>query len=178
MKEIVITLLVALLILLIFKGKYNKYEPIVITHIDTLIKHDTIRKFKKGDSIPFIVLGIDTTTIHDTIRIIQDYASIKSYSDTFRIDTDNYVSIQDTIFKNKIIGRSYFSNFTQKTIRIETTKTIPSKIELYLGFLGDLRRFDEKVGIGVGLAIKVPKKGLFTFGATTNQYSLGIYKSF
>jgi hypothetical protein len=178
MKEIVITLLVALLILLIFKGEYNKYEPIVITHIDTLIKHDTIRKFKKGDSIPFIVLGIDTTTIHDTIRIIQDYASIKSYSDTFRIDTDNYVSIQDTISKNKIIGRSYFSNFTQKTIRIETTKATPSKIELYLGLLGDLRRFDEKVGIGVGFAIKVPKKGLFTFGATTNQYSLGIYKSF
>jgi len=175
MKEIVITLLVAVLILFIFKGSYNKYEPIVVTHTDTLIKHDTIRKFKKGDSIPFVVLGIDTTTIHDTIRILQDYASIKSYSDTFRIDTDNYVSIQDTISKNKIIGRSYFSNFTQKTIRIETIKTIPSKIELYLGLLGDLRRFDEKVGIGVGFAIKVPKKGLFTFGATTNQYTIGYY---
>jgi hypothetical protein len=175
MKEVVITLLVAVLILFIFKGSYNKLEPVVITHIDTLIKHDTLRKFKKGDSIPFVVLGIDTTTIHDTIRILQDYASIKSYSDTFRIDTDNYVSIQDTISKNKIIGRSYFSNFTQKTIRIETIRATPSKIELYLGFLGDLRRFDEKVGIGVGLAIKVPKKGLFTFGATTNQYSIGYY---
>lgn len=175
MKEVVITLLVAVLILFIFKGKYNKYEPVVITHIDTLVKHDTIRKYKKGDSIPFVVLGIDTTTIHDTIRILQDYASIKSYSDTFRIDTDNYVSIQDTISKNKIIGRSYFSNFTQKTIRIETIKTIPSKIEIYLGLLGDLRRFDEKVGIGVGLAIKVPKKGLFTFGVTTNQYTIGYY---
>jgi len=175
MKEIVITLLVAVVILFIFKGSYNKYEPIVVTHTDTLIKHDTLRKFKKGDSIPFVVLGIDTTTIHDTIRILQDYASIKSYSDTFRIDTDNYVSIQDTISKNKIIGRSYFSNFTQKTIRIETIKTIPSKIELYLGLLGDLRRFDEKVGVGLGLAIKVPKKGLFTFGATTNQYTIGYY---
>ena len=26
-----------------------------------------------------------------------------------------------------------------------------------------------------GLAIKVPKKGLFTFGATTNQYTIGYY---
>ena len=178
MKEVVITLMVAVLILFIFKGRNNKYESVVITHIDTLVKHDTIRKFKKGDSIPFVVLGIDTTTIHDTIHILQDYSYVRAYSDTFRIDTDNYVSIQDTISKNKIIGRSYFSNFTQKTIRIETIKTEPSKIEVYLGLLGDLRRFDEKVGIGVGIAIKVPKKGLFTFGATTNQYSIGYYAKF
>ena len=105
MKEVVITLLVAVLILFIFKGNYNKYEPIIVTHTDTLVKHDTLRKFKKGDSIPFVVLGIDTTTIHDTIRILQDYSYVRAYSDTFRIDTDNYVSIQDTISKNKIIGR-------------------------------------------------------------------------
>lgn len=174
MKEVVITLLVAVLIFFIFKGR-DTIEPTIVTHIDTLVKHDTIRKFKKGDSIPFVVVGIDTTTIHDTLRILQDYSFVKAYSDTFRIDSDNYVSIQDTISKNKIIGRSYFSNFTQKTIRIESIKPIPSKIELYLGLLGDLRRFDEKVGIGVGFAIKVPKKGLFTFGATTNQYTIGYY---
>ena len=177
MKEVVITLLVAVLIFFIFKGR-EAIEPTIITHIDTLVKHDIIRKYKKGDSIPFVVLGVDTTTIHDTIRILQDYAYVRAYSDTFRIDTDNYVSIQDTISKNKIIGRSYFSNFTQKTIRIETIKTNPDKLEVYLGLLGDLRRFDEKVGVGVGIAIKVPKKGLFTFGATTNQYSIGYYAKF
>ena len=178
MKEVVITLLVAVLILFIFKGNHNNIEPIVVTHVDTIVKHDTLRKYKKGDSIPFVVVGIDTTTIHDTIRILQDYSYVRAYSDTFRIDTDNYVSIQDTISKNKIIGRSYFSNFTQKTIRIETIKTNPDKLEVYLGLLGDLRRFDEKVGVGVGIAIKVPKKGLFTFGATTNQYSIGYYAKF
>jgi acyl CoA:acetate/3-ketoacid CoA transferase len=177
MKEVVITLLVAVLILFIFKGNHNN-EPIVITQIDTIVKHDTLRKYKKGDSIPFVIVGIDTTTIHDTVRIVQDYSYVRAYSDTFRIDTDNYVSIQDTISKNKIIGRSYFSNFTQKTIRIESIKTEPSKTEVYLGLLGDLRRFDQKVGIGVGLAIKVPKKGLFTFGVTTNQYTIGFYTKF
>ena len=177
MKEVVITLLVAVLILFIFKGNYNKYEPIIVTHTDTLVKHDTLRKFKKGDSIPFVVLDTiyQIDQVHDTAYIVNDYNKIKVYTDTLRINTDNYVSIQDTISKNKIIGRSYFSNFTQKTIRIETTKTNPDKLEVYLGFLGDLRRFDEKVGIGVGIAIKVPKKGLFTFGATTNQYTIGYY---
>jgi hypothetical protein len=178
MKEVVITLLVAVLILFIFKGNHNNIEPIVITKVDTIVKHDTLRKYKKGDSIPFVIVGIDTTTIHDTIRIVQDYAYVRAYSDTFRIDTDNYVSIQDTISKNKIIGRSYFSNFTQKTIRIETIKTEPSKNEVYLGVLADLRAFDQKVGIGLGLGIKTAKNGLFTISATTNQYSIGFYTKF
>jgi len=178
MKEVVITLLVAVLILFIFKGNHNNIEPIVITKVDTIVKHDTLRKYKKGDSIPFVVVGIDTTTIHDTIRILQDYLYVRAYSDTFRIDTDNYVSIQDTISKNKIIGRSYFSNFTQKTIRIETIRTTPSKNELYWGVLADLRTFDNKVGIGVGLGFKTAQKGLFTISATTNQYSIGFYTKF
>ena len=177
MKEIVITLLVAVIILFIFRGNYNKIEPIVITHVDTIYKHDITKKFIKGDSIPFVVLGIDTTTIHDTIRILLDYAYVRAYSDTIKVDSSTFI-INDTISKNKILNRGFYADISQKTIRIETIKTDPSKIEVYLGLLGDLRRFDEKVGIGVGLAIKVPKKGLFTFGATTNQYSIGYYAKF
>jgi hypothetical protein len=45
-----------------------------------------------------------------------------------------------------------------------------------LGVLGDLRAFDNKIGLGVGLGIKTAKNGLFTINATTNQYSIGIYK--
>ena len=177
MKEIVITLLVAVIILFIFRGNYNKIEPIVITHVDTIYKHDITKKFIKGDSIPFVVLGIYTTTIHDTIRIIQDYLYVRAYSDTIKVDSSTFI-INDTISKNKILNRGFYADISQKTIRIETIKTNPSKLEVYLGLLGDLRRFDEKVGIGIGIAIKVPKKGLFTFGANTNQYSIGYYAKF
>jgi hypothetical protein len=45
-----------------------------------------------------------------------------------------------------------------------------------LGFLGDLRRFDNKLGLGVGLEFKTAKNDLFTFGVTTNQFSVGYYK--
>ena len=61
---------------------------------------------------------------------------------------------------------------------METIKTIPSKNEAFLGILADLRTFDNKVGIGVGLGIKTAKKGLFTISATTNQYSIGYYARF
>ena len=174
MKEIVITLLVAALILFIFKGNYNKIEPIVITQTDTIYKHDITRKFIKGDSIPFVVLGIDTTTIHDTIRIVQDYAYVRAYSDTIKVDSSTFI-INDTISKNKIQNRGFYADISQKTIKVETIRTIPSKNELYWGILGDLRASDNKLGIGLGLGFKTAKNSLFTISATTNQYSIGYY---
>jgi len=174
MKEIVITLLVAALILFIFKGNYNKIEPIVITQTDTIYKHDITRKFIKGDSIPFVVLGIDTTTIHDTIRIVQDYAYVRAYSDTIKVDSSTFI-INDTISKNKILNRGFYADISQKTIKVETIRTTPSKNEVYWGILGDLRASDNKLGIGLGLGFKTAKNSLFTISATTNQYSIGYY---
>ena len=174
MKDIVITLVIAVLLIFIFRGKYNGNEPIIVTHTDTIYKHDITKKYIKGDSIPFVVLDIDTTTIHDTVRIVQDYSYVRAYSDTIKIDSSTFV-INDTISQNKIKNRGFYADITQKTIKVETIRTIPSKNEFYWGVLGDLRRFDNKVGIGIGLGIKTAKKGLFTISATTNQYSIGYY---
>ena len=174
MKEIVITLLVAVLLIFIFKGRYTGNEPIIVTQTDTIYKHDITKKFIKGDSIPFVVLGIDTTKIHDTIRILQDYAYVRAYSDTIKVDSSTFI-INDTISKNKILNRGFYADISQKTIKVETTKTIPSKNELYWGILGDLRASDNKLGIGVGLGFKTAKNSLFTISASTNQYSIGYY---
>jgi len=174
MKEIVITLLVAVLLIFIFKGRYTGDEPIIVTHTDTIYNHEIIKKFIKGDSIPFVVLGIDTTLIHDTIRIVQDYAYVRAYSDTIKVDSSTFI-INDTISKNKILNRGFYADISQKTIKVETIKTIPFKNEVYWGILGDLRTFDNKVGIGLGLGLKTAKNGLFTISATTNQYSIGYY---
>ena len=177
MKEIVITLLVAVLLIFIFKGRYTGNEPIIVTQTDTIYKHDITKKYIKGDSIPFVVLGIDTTTIHDTVRIVQDYAYIRAYSDTIKVDSSTFI-INDTISKNKILNRGFYADISQKTIKLETIRTIPSKNEVYLGILADLRAFDQKVGIGLGLGFKTAKNGLFTISATTNQYSIGYYTKF
>jgi hypothetical protein len=174
MRDIVITLVIAVILIFIFKGRYNGNEPTIVTHTDTIYKHEITKKYIKGDSIPFVVLDIDTTLIHDTIRIIQDYASIKAYSDTIKVDSSTFI-INDTISQNKIKNRGFYADISQKTIKVETIKTIPSKNEAFLGILADLRTFDNKVGIGVGLGIKTAKKGLFTISATTNQYSIGYY---
>lgn len=177
MRDIVITIVIAVLIIFIFNGRYKGNEPTIVTHTDTIYKHDITKKYIKGDSIPFVVLGIDTTIVHDTVRIIQDYAYVRAYSDTIKVDSSTFI-INDTISQNKIKNRGFYADISQKTIKVETIKTIPSKNEVYWGILGDLRVFDNKLGIGVGLGFKMAKKGLFTISATTNQYSIGYYTKF
>lgn len=177
MKDIITAILIIAVLVLVLEPK-KETKPIVITKYDTTIQVKKIVKYKRGESIPFVVLDTihQIDEIHDTIRIISDYSRIYAYYDTLKLDSAQYVYVSDTISQNKILGRGYGGHFVQKEIRIETTKIMPPKFAVYWGVLGDYREFDKKVGFGFGLAFKMPKNGLFTLGATTNQYSIGIYK--
>jgi hypothetical protein len=177
-KNIVIAILVIIVFLFIKDKSSYIGQPSVIIDTDTVYQQKTFTKYIKGKSIPFVVL--DTTylidEVHDTITIVKDYNQVKVYSDTMRIDSIGYAYIQDTISQNKIQGRGFSANFNLPTITITKVITPKPKSEVYLGVLGDLRAFDNKVGLGLGLGFKTAKNGLFTINATTNHYSLGYYK--
>jgi hypothetical protein len=177
MKDIITAILIIAVLVLVLEPK-KETKPIVITKYDTIVEVKNIVKYKRGESIPFVVLDTihQIDEVHDTIRIISDYNRVYAYYDTLKLDSVQYVYVSDTISKNKILGRGYGGHFVQKEIRIQTTKIMPPKFAVYWGVLGDYREFDKKVGFGFGLAFKMPKNGLFTLGATTNQYSIGIYK--
>ena len=175
MKDIITAILIIAVLVLVLEPK-KETKPIVITKYDTIVEVKNIVKYKRGESIPFVVLDTIVKIEYDTIRIMSDYNRIYAYYDTLKLDSAQYVYVSDTISQNKILGRGYGGHFVEKTIRIETTKIMPPKFAVYWGVLGDYREFDKKVGFGFGLAFKMPKNGLFTLGATTNQYSLGIYK--
>jgi len=177
MKDIITAILIIAVLVLVLEPK-KETKPIVVTKYDTIVEVKNIVKYKRGESIPFVVLDtiVKIDEIHDTIRIMSDYNRIYAYYDTLKLDSAQYVYVSDTISQNKILGRGYGGHFVQKEIRIQTTKIMPPKFAVYWGVLGDYREFDKKVGFGFGLAFKMPKNGLFTLGATTNQYSLGIYK--
>jgi hypothetical protein len=177
MKDIITAILIIAVLVLVLEPK-KETKPIVITKYDTIVEVKNIVKYKRGESIPFVVLDtiVKVDEVHDTIRIISDYNRIYAYYDTLKLDSAQYVYVSDTISQNKILGRGYGGHFVEKTIRIETTKILPPKFAVYWGVLGDYREFDKKIGFGFGLAFKMPKNGLFTLGATTNQYSIGIYK--
>ena len=175
MKDIITAILIIAVLVLVLEPK-KETKPIVVTKYDTIVEVKNIVKYKRGESIPFVVLDTIVKIEYDTIRIMSDYNRIYAYYDTLKLDSAQYVYVSDTISQNKILGRGYGGHFVEKTIRIETTKIMPPKFAVYWGVLGDYREFDKKVGFGFGLAFKMPKNGLFTLGATTNQYSLGIYK--
>jgi hypothetical protein len=177
-KNIVIAILVIIVFLFIKDKSSYIGQPSVIIDTDTVYQQKTFTKYIKGKSIPFVVL--DTTylidEVHDTITIVKDYNQVKVYSDTMRIDSLGYAYIQDTISQNKIQGRGFSANFNLPTITITKVITPKPKKEVYLGVLGDLRAFDNKLGLGLSLGYKTAKNGLFTINATTNHYSLGYYK--
>ena len=177
MRDIITAILIIAVLVLVLEPK-KENPPVVITKYDTIVEVKNILKYKKGDSIPFVVLDTihQIDEVHDTIRIVNDYNKVYAYYDTLKLDSAQYVYVSDTISQNKILGRGYGGHFIQKVIRIETTKIRPDRFAVYWGVLGDYREFDKKVGFGFGLGFKMPKNGLFTIGATTNQYSLGIYK--
>jgi hypothetical protein len=177
MRDIITAILIIAVLVLVLEPK-KETKPIVITKYDTIVEVKNIVKYKRGESIPFVVLDtiVKIDEVHDTIRIMSDYNRVYAYYDTLKLDSAQYVYVSDTISQNKILGRGYGGHFVEKTIRIETTKIMPPKFAVYWGVLGDYREFDKKVGFGFGLAFKMPKNGLFTLGATTNQYSIGIYK--
>ena len=176
MKDIITAILIIAVLVLVLEPK-KETKPIVITKYDTIVEVKNIVKYKRGESIPFVVLDtiVKIDEVHDTIKI-SDYSRVYAYYDTLKLDSAQYVYVSDTISQNKILGRGYGGHFVEKTIRIETTKIKPDRFAVYWGVLGDYREFDKKVGFGFGLAFKMPKNGLFTLGATTNQYSIGIYK--
>jgi len=173
MKDVIITILICVVIVLFFRTDTTPNEPIIEVHTDTIYQNKVFTKIKEGKDVPYKV--IDTLQIHDTLRIVQDYFQVKEFKDTIYQDSCRFVII-DTIGKNTLLGRRFEANLTFKTY--ETTKTIwmPEQKSLYLGIIGDLRTFDNKLGIGVGLNYNVPKKALFSIGYTTNQISVGYYK--
>ena len=176
-KNIIIAILV-IIVFLFLKDKSSYIgQPSVIVDTDTVYQQKTFTKFIKGKSIPFVVLDTiyNIDEVHDTITIVKDYNQVKVYSDTMRIDSLGYAYIQDTISHNKIQGRGFKAEISEKTIYVTKTIIPKPKKEVYLGVLGDLRAFDNKVGLGIGLGYKTAKNGLFTINATTNHYSLGYY---
>ena len=176
-KNLVIAVLLIVVALFLFSDpSYNGGSVTIVR--DTVYQQKTFTKYKKGNDIHSYTILTDSVHIHDTVEVLTDYMRKYAYSDTIRFDTNNVVFIQDTVTQNKIVGRSVGLNIQEKTIYITKTIQPKDKTALYFGFLTDLRQENKQLGVGVGVAIKTPKKGVITLNATTNSYSLGYYLKF
>jgi len=104
------------------------------------------------------------TFIHDTVYQQKTFTHYKKGNDIY-----SYIIKTDSV-----------QNYVHDTVTVYVTKTIQPKdrTAVYFGFLGDMRQDNRQLGVGVGIAIKTPKKGVITANATTNGYSLGYYLKF
>ncbi len=169
-KNFVIAVLLVVVILFLITNP--TYKSSVIVKTDTLYQQKTFTKYKKGSDIYSYIIKTDSVFIpvHDTIKIVSDYSRVYSYLDTIRLDTNNVVFIQDTITQNKIIGRGFSANLSEKTIIQTRTITPKPKNALYLGVLADLRQDKSLQGVGIGLMLKVKDRALIGVGFDSNNF--------
>jgi hypothetical protein len=169
-KNFVIAVLLVVVILFLITNP--TYKSSVIVKTDTLYQQKTFTKYKKGSDIYSYIIETDSVFIpvHDTIKIVSDYSRVYSYLDTIRLDTNNVVFIQDTITQNKIIGRGFSANLSEKTIIETRTITTKPKNALYLGLLADLRQDKSLQGVGIGLMLKVKDRALIGVGFDSNNF--------
>jgi hypothetical protein len=178
-KNLVIAVLLVVVVLFLFsEPTYNKGSVTIVR--DTVYQQKTFTKYKKGNDIYSYIIKTDSVQnyVHDTVKIISDYSRVYAYSDTINIDTNNVVYVQDTISQNRILGRGFSAKLSEKTVYVTKTIQHKDRTAVYFGFLGDMRQDNRQLGVGVGIAIKTPKKGVITANATTNGYSLGYYLKF
>lgn len=173
---IIVAILLILLFFMLMEPKPS--EGRVITKIDTLVQLKEYTKYEKGKNIYHKVIDtiyrLDKVQIHDTAFIIKDYNQVVAYSDTIKRDSNVFI-INDTISQNKIQSRGFKSTIAEKTITITKDIYHKSKNEFYLGLVGDVRRIDNKVAVGVGMMYKKQKE-VYTFSITANQFNIGLYK--
>jgi hypothetical protein len=169
-KNFVIAVLLVVVILFLITNP--TYKSSVIVKTDTLYQQKTFTKYKKGSDIYSYIIKTDSVFIpvHDTIKIVSNYSRVYSYLDTIRLDTNNVVFIQDTITQNRIIGRGFSANLSEKTIIETRTITPKPKNALYLGLLADLRQDKSLQGVGIGLMLKVKDRALIGVGFDSNNF--------
>ncbi len=87
----------------------------------------------------------------DTMKVLEDYYSTRIYSDTLTVQDLGYIAITDTVSQNKIIGRSFEANLTERTItETITVKELP-KLQIWTGFVATTNM---QVGASLGVTTK------------------------
>ncbi len=78
----------------------------VITTTDTVYSTDTVRVITQVPK-PYKVIYHDTTTIThmDTAFVIKDYSSYVIYEDTLMNDSLAFISLRDTVYRNRLLNR-------------------------------------------------------------------------
>jgi hypothetical protein len=160
----------------------DKKYTIVKHTIDTIIKPVTQTVFKQGKTIYVDVpVYVNVPADVDTASILKDYYTKFPYKDTLRLDEGlGYVAVSDTIFKNKILNRKFYSHVNKVTVS-ETLYVQPvPKIQVFMGGVAGFDKVNFVNFVGPSLLIKDKKDKVYSVGvgySNTKAISIqgGIY---
>ena len=144
----------------------KKYE--VIKHeIDTFYETKTQTLYKKGKDIVHEVEVVKEIPANvDTSAILKDYYARVFYADTFRLkDTLGFIVVNDTISKNRIQNRKYYSSINVPTIK----EKIYLKELSNSWFLGPSIILGNTSAIGGDINLKTKKDLLIGVGVGVNS---------
>ncbi len=143
----------------------KKYE--LLSHkVDTVVVDHYKTKIVKGDDIYHETVveknvEVPVLTKVDTLTILRDFYKKVVYKDSLKLDNDlGMISITDTIYKNKVLGRKWNAYLKERTVK-ETTivKELP-KNQVYWGFNGGFNKEDVVSNVSAGLILKTKKDKL------------------
>ena len=190
---LIITILILVFVIFIQKCNNGKYVP---TKPDTVRITDTfyteLQQKIKYVPKPYKVEVIKDSFIYlkDTtpqgykeayFKIAQQYLTKNYYNDTFGVYKDSgsigTINVTDTVFKNKIMGRTVGYNISFPTIKETTiiTKTLPKKTMWFVGGSVLTNYPINKIGIELNAGFLNKKNQYYEIGAQNwnNEY---IYK--
>jgi len=150
----------------------KKYE--VIKHeIDTVDIIKTKVVTKKGEDIYHEVIvekEVIIPTIIDTAALLKDYYSKVLYKDVLVLpDSLGTVAVTDTISQNRILGRTFNANVTQRTIKETTIVKEPARNQVYYGLNAGFNKEDYVSAIGAGVILKTKKDKIYQLGIGVNN---------
>lgn len=185
-----IAILIGIIIMLI-AGIHYCNNPAVVTESHTETVYETVYdSVEKIVHVPVpgavITLPPDTVFIFDEAKcqeLFTAYHSKNIYDNVLQDDSDAYISVRDTVFQNKLMGRTLTYKDRTPTEFITTTTTTTT-------IIGDRPRFrfyagpivtytkGNSPGIGGGLLLssKMWAAG-YSFDVTNKQNYLSVYFS-
>jgi hypothetical protein len=140
---------------------------------DTIYQDTTIYRWKKGDSILYKIIDTLEIPVTDTFYVLNDYNSIRAYSDTIRIDSSTFV-VDDTISQNKILSRGFTANISTRTIKTKEYFVQKARYGLYLGIRASFRQDNGLEVLSPGLMLNAKNKALIGLNIDINKnYNIG-----
>jgi hypothetical protein len=153
----------------------KKYD-VIDRKIDTIYITKTSTIYRPGKKIPYKVLVEKPVYIPakiDTSAVINAYFAKVIYKDTLRIDKIGYISVTDTLNKNKILGRSYSYEFKLPTIKdYMMIKELPRN-QFYIG--GNIIVGNNRVFAGPQILWKTKKDNIYGMNTYVDPYGNQYY---